>query len=119
MTLAFIVYLISVLESIKAFFITLSLFFALVAFVAVTPAMGYPSKPIKRKLLIYSLLVGFLSFGFGLVIPSEKSGYAIAAAYTTQIIAESPQAQEIGGKLLKVINGKLDETIKDQEGSKK
>ena len=46
-------------------------------------------------------------------LPSEKTAYLMVGAYATQKIAENDKVQETGGKVLKIINQKLDTYIDD------
>lgn len=45
------------------------------------------------------------------IIPSEKTMYAIVAAYGAQAVVQS----ETAGKVLKIVNGKLDEYLQEIE----
>ena len=46
-------------------------------------------------------------------IPTEKTAYMMVGAYATQKVAESGVVQETGGKVLTIINQKLDSYIED------
>lgn len=46
-------------------------------------------------------------------IPSERTMYVMAGAYAAQQVAENPNVQRLSGKVLTVIEGKLDEIIDD------
>lgn len=75
----------------------------------------------QRKLLKrfwkISLIVFVLSAIINILIPSEKTAYTMVGAYATQKIAEDSRTQEIGGKVLTIINQKLDSYV--EEGIKK
>lgn len=116
MTLAFVVYLISISEKISHFLTGVTAFSMFGAFV-VAFIGGLIIEKLPIKSVISLIVLAALSALLNSLIPTEKQGYAIAAAYATQTIAESPQAQEIGGKLLTVINQKLDNAI--EEGKQK
>lgn len=46
------------------------------------------------------------------ILPTEKTLYVMAGAYTAQKIAENPKAQQISDKVFKIIDQKLDELVK-------
>lgn len=45
------------------------------------------------------------------LLPSQKTAYMMVGAYATQKIAENDKVQETGGKVLTIINQKLDEYV--------
>lgn len=45
------------------------------------------------------------------ITPTPKTAYMMVGAYATQKVAESPEAKEVGTKLLMLINQKLDEEL--------
>lgn len=47
------------------------------------------------------------------IIPSEKTMYLMVGAYTAQKVAENPDVQRISGKVITVIEKKLDEYVDD------
>jgi hypothetical protein len=56
--------------------------------------------------------VGIFSVFVGVLIPSKQTIYMMAAAKVGQDIVASPETKEIGGKVLQLINQKLDEQLK-------
>lgn len=46
-------------------------------------------------------------------IPSKDTMYTMAAAYGVQTAAENPNVQRLAGKSLQVLEGKLDEYLKE------
>ena len=68
-------------------------------------SMGHVKTALK--IFIPSLLV--LTF-----LPTERTAYMMVGAYATQKVAESGVVQETGGKVLTIINQKLDQYV--QEG---
>lgn len=119
MELALVVWLISIAESLSRFlgficFASIVVCLSVLFFKSVT---FDDAKPIlaKTKLHIWLTLLAFVSGFTAVVLPTEKQGYIIAGAYITQKIAESGGVQEIGGKMLLLINQKLDEAIKSGE----
>jgi hypothetical protein len=71
-------------------------------------------EPIK---MVYKFsIVPLILFSFvGIVIPQSKTVYMMAAAKVGQDVATSPEAKEIGGKLMKLLNEKLDEQLKTEK----
>ncbi len=67
-------------------------------------------KPIFKRFIITVISLILVN----IIIPSQTTSYTMAAAYVTQTIAETPQAKEIGGKVLTIINAKLDEIIAEE-----
>ena len=47
------------------------------------------------------------------LLPTEKTAYMMVGAYATQKIAEDDRVQETGGKVLKIINQKLDTYVEE------
>lgn len=68
-------------------------------------AMGH----VKTALKVFLPAVLVLTF-----LPTEKTAYVMVGAYATQKVAQSGVVQETGGKVLTIINQKLDQYV--QEG---
>jgi beta-lactamase regulating signal transducer with metallopeptidase domain len=51
------------------------------------------------------------------LLPSEKTSYTMAGAYVAQKVVEDPRSAEIGNKVVKIINQRLDSYI--EEGIKR
>lgn len=49
------------------------------------------------------------------ITPTEKTAYVMIGAYATQQIATNSATVEVGGKVLKIINQKLDTYVADGE----
>ena len=47
------------------------------------------------------------------IVPSEKTMYTMVAAYAAQKVAEDPKVQQLSGKVLLLVEGKLDGYIAD------
>ena len=47
------------------------------------------------------------------LLPTEKTAYMMVGAYATQKIAENDKVHETGGKVLKIINQKLDQYVEE------
>lgn len=61
------------------------------------------------------LILSVLSMVACIIIPNEKTIYLMMGTKTIEDIARSPEAKEISGKILKVINEKLNDQIKDKK----
>ena len=48
-----------------------------------------------------------------IIIPSQKTAYMMVGAYATQRVAENPKVQDMSGKVLTIIEQKLDGYIED------
>lgn len=66
----------------------------------------------KKACALMSIPV-FLGF-LAIVIPSEKAIYMMAGVESAQRIAEKPETKEIGEKILKILNQKLDDALEDK-----
>lgn len=124
MEFAFIVYLVSILDSLREGLGGFAFLGVVVGgiVVAVSYIIGDPEFPKPLRVLGYAaFFIGIFSGIARMILPTEKAGYVIAGAYATQKIVENPNVQEIGGKVLAVINQKLDKTISEgvEEANKK
>ena len=106
MELALLVYLISLLPSIGAAAIFISIFGG----AALTFLWGAVliEDLFKSRLwpTIFTLIWVFWAF-VAMLIPSEKTAYLMVGAYATQKIAEAPKTQELGAEVLKIIELKI------------
>ena len=59
------------------------------------------------------LKVFILSAVLATLLPTEKTAYMMVGAYATQKIAENDKVQETGGKVLQIINQKLDQYVEE------
>lgn len=106
MELALLVYLISLLSSIGAAALFISIFGG-VALVFLWGAFIFDDF-FKSRLwptIFTSIWVFWVSVA--VVIPSEKTAYLMVGAYATQKIAEAPKTQELGAEVLKIIELKI------------
>lgn len=129
MDLAILVYAISVLSSIKALFVL----FAFVIFCLVSILICYTlleheissyenenSKEHKRTcrkdtvMKIKNLvIIGIIVSVSVALLPSEKTSYIMVAAYATQKVAEDQRTAVLSGKVLEIIENKLDSYLDD------
>ena len=106
MELAILVYLISLLSSIgaAAVFVSISGGIALIFLWGAVLI----DELFKSRLwpAIFTLIWVFWAF-VAMFIPSEKTAYLMVGAYATQKIAEAPKTQELGAEVLKIIELKI------------
>jgi xanthine/uracil permease len=132
MTLAFLIYLIQFLSSLQVLFAVLaSVCLATAAVLGVcwsdvstkdefnedgTKRMNArlaKANSYLKRMRFYGG-IGLTLVVVAILIPSQRTAYMMAGGYVTQKIAESPAAAEIGNKVLKIINAKLDVMINDE-----
>jgi hypothetical protein len=111
MELALLVYGIGLLSNIYNFlcgFMFLSLGLGFFYFMASTDS--YDSKKnhywnMAKRWGAISLSVAFVIA----ILPSEKTAYTMVGAYAAQKVAENEKVQQLSGKVLKIIEQKLDD----------
>ncbi len=106
MELALLVYLISLLPSIGAAAIIISILGG-VALIFLWGAVLIDDFFNSRLWpIIFTLIWVFWAF-VAMLIPSEKTAYLMIGAYAAQKIAEAPKTQELGAEVLKIIEPKI------------
>jgi hypothetical protein len=65
-------------------------------------------KIFKRALIVFPIAL-FLP----VLVPSEKTAYTMVGAYAAQKVAENPEVKNISGKVITIINQKLDQIVDD------
>lgn len=132
MTLALIVYLIYSLSAIHLF-LKVGLFIAvmtlIVTFVIRLAREDYSwyfnrdgtlKDEIKAfrnmidKSIKYSSIIAIILSFFITIIPSERTAWMMVGAYTGQKIAENEKVQQLSGKVVTIIENKLDDYINEQ-----
>lgn len=116
MELVWLVYLISVLGSLKPI---LQVFLTMSTMAALTMWFVILIDPrIKTKIAwIWSVSAVVLSL-ITVVVPSEKTAYLMVSAYATQKIAEMPETKELAADVLTIIQRKVKQYAAE-EGVKK
>jgi hypothetical protein len=113
MDLALLVYGISLLSGFKSFFI----FLGILSVLAILGNVFYYSdycdggteqakKTISRMWL--GFWVSIVSMIMLIFIPTEKTAYTMVGAYAAQKVAENDKVQQMSGKVLTIIEQKLD-----------
>ena len=74
-----------------------------------------------KKTLKWSVVVLLLASFIQILIPNEKTAYTMVGAYAAQKVVENEKVAQMSGKVLKVIEQKLDSYIDDgiEEAKKK
>ena len=126
MDLALLVYAISLLPSLSSFFVSLVAGLGLVSIgmLFYLGDAGYRSyyneaenaahadTATKCKKWLWRNLWLSLTFCLVLVfLPKEKTAYMMVGAYTAQKIAQDPKVEQVGAKVLTIINQKLDSYV--------
>lgn len=135
MTLAFLIYLIQFLNSLKFLVCVLGIVSGFIAFIYLImtgETNSHETIQISEKANGSGAMVSyhkrsryFSNFKFfaitaasfitvSICIPSDRTAYMMAGGYVAQTIAQSPASAEIGNKILKIINVKLDTMINDE-----
>jgi len=119
MDLALLVYAISLLGPVDgALTFVNAVILTLVAiglFAALVNAVDYTGEFwqwFKSKLVWMVAIFCFIG-AIKTLIPSEKTAYVMVGAYTAQQIAQNPKVEQVGAKVLTIINQKLDTYVEE------
>lgn len=120
MELALVIYFIGILPSIdKMCGIFIAISFGLILFTAFFTALEGSSifEFTKRHTTFMYTLFGmmFMATLTTVAIPSEKTMYMMAGAYATQQVYQSEEARQLGSKLVKLIDKKMEQYIDEAE----
>ena len=118
MDLALLVYVISLLKSIGTFFFIIT---AVCVLSLIANAIYYSdycndgSESAKSTIsrMWKSFWFAVLSCWVVILIPSEKTAYTMVGAYAAQKVAENDKVQQMSGKVLTIIEQKLDGYIEE------
>jgi len=105
MELALFVYLAGVVGNVGGVFVAIAIISAVIAFICGAVAINADKSFIKPFYI--SLCVLLFSAFTAALLPSEKTMYLMAGAYTTQAVAQST----VGQKTVELIEQKLDEEL--------
>lgn len=125
MDLALLVYAISLLHGISTFFVALILVCGAVGIGNFIYWIDYSNSKEReegvRKRLWKAFWVGVISAWVLIIIPTEKTAYTMVGAYAAQKVAENDKVQQMSGKVLTIIEQKLDSIIDEgvEEAKKK
>lgn len=97
----------------------LSVFFGISAAIGIVGGIGAAAFcsdfDIKTKIPMALIIAGVLSAPISILLPSKQTIYMMAAAKVGQDIVTAPETKEVGGKLLKLLNQKLDEQLSEKK----
>ena len=121
MDLALLVYGISLLHGIGTFFVSLVIICACIAlangiyWIDISAYRDdYEKKVVGIKSRVWKCFwVGVASAWMLILLPTEKTAYTMVGAYAAQKVAESDKVQQMSGKVLTIIEQKLDGYITD------
>lgn len=129
MELAFLVYFISLLDSMTGVFFALAFTSVVLAFAYLMTSADYHSKYTngyvsKDKVELFKtktartwkwfkiwLGMSVAFFMFANFIPSQKTAYMMVSAYAAQKVAENPKTIELSSKVIKIIEANLDRYV--------
>ena len=127
MDLALLVYGISLLHGIGGFFFMSAFgsamafgFFAMWKFTETDEKYYHDDKENKRRVangvmctkwMKTFFITGIISAWALILIPTEKTAYTMVGAYAAQKVAENDKVQQMSGKVLAIIEQKLDSYI--------
>ena len=105
MELALFVYLAGIVGKVGGVFVAIAIISAVIAFICGAVAIDVDTSFMKPFYI--SLCVLLFSAFTAALLPSEKTMYLIAGAYTTQAVAQST----VGQKTVELIEQKIDEEL--------
>jgi hypothetical protein len=115
MSAMWIIYLADVVGGLSTLIIFCGIFLLMAIFplfMFMVEIMDKDAERTTKKIMLLFAAVGIFSVFVGVLIPSKQTIYMMAAAKVGQDIVASPETKEIGGKVLQLINQKLDEQLK-------
>lgn len=120
MELSLLVYLISVLGNlipvlgfITAVGLLFSGFASIVFFFARAENAKETTLALIKRVFTVTMTVACVAGFLNIFLPNEKTAYIMLGAYATQKVAEDPRTQELGNKVIKIVNSKMDQYIED------
>lgn len=117
MDLALLVYAISLLQPIDAALsfvnVSIVILVATGSFCALINAVDYSGAFWKwfRAKLVWLVVLFCVVGAIKTFIPKEKTAYMMVGAYTAQKIAQDPKVEQVGAKVLTILNQKLDSYV--------
>lgn len=116
MSLAWVIYFAGVAESVSkltGFIAVMSfifLIFGVCAAYPVTEEFKLKPRSVIKGLICWTIMTVFLSL-LSVAIPDKTTVYLMAGTRVAEDIVKSPEVKEINGKILTIINQKLDSII--------
>lgn len=126
MDLALLVYAISLLQGIGAFFVAVNMAcgaWIVGNFIYWIDSYGPSAEKVAgiKKRMWNAVWVAVAASWVLILLPTEKTAYTMVGAYAAQKVVENDKVQAMSGKVLTIIEQKLDGIIEDgaQEAEKK
>lgn len=69
------------------------------------------NRALSARILKWSFITSVILAFILVFIPTQKTAYTMVGAYAAQKVAQNEKVQETGGKVLTIINQKLDQYI--------
>lgn len=113
MELALLIWVISILERLSALTGLFSIFLFIVLVLLLMAKTE--SVSVKNYWLWITGSACTLLLLVSTLLPSERTAYVMVGAYAAQRVAEDPKVQQMSGKVLRVIELKLDEYVTEAE----
>ena len=110
MELIGLLYLADVATYISVFIFVLGL---IVSFISLTGIADIPSSEEIRRKLVVIFIRGAALILLSILVPSQKVIYAYAGLTVVKEISTRPEVSEMYSKVIKIVNEKLDEQIKE------
>ncbi len=120
-SLAFWFYAIDVADALNGFFRFAAIVAGLGSVLAVLIALGMTDQNCNenewrtwRRCVTLAAVIFFPSLLLTIIIPQEKTLYMMLGAKTAQDIVANPKVQQVGGKVMDLINKKLETLASDE-----
>lgn len=113
MDLAILVWLISILGGITVIF---GITAGIMGICSIIALVAWIDECLNESLFSYLrwfIPIGLFCLLMAIIIPSQKTAYMMVGAYATQKVAENPKVQDMSGKVLTIIEQRLDGYIND------
>jgi hypothetical protein len=122
MTLAFLVYLASLIGSLFVFFLVLAVFSFFMNLISMANLgeswRSEANLSLWRKRRNLSFWLCITCFVFIVFLPTQKTMYVMAGAYAAQKVYESPEAARISSKVVAIVEKQLDDILNEKVGNK-
>lgn len=120
MNIVFLIYIASIVDSLRAFFMIICAIFTVITFFIVivntdadfeklfSSAKNLTMK-IAKRFALFAAIFGFLS----VITPTERQVYYMSAAYVGMTVTNNITSSQEFNKIRLIINSKMDEYIKE------
>lgn len=118
MTIAILVYLVGLLPNLIVFLYCLGMTCGAIAYMSVFYSLLEKGKIIFSRVVIFSAIVCFFSFGLKVFIPSEKTAWLMLGGYAVQTAYESEEGQQYRKLIHKKVQEALGDTVEQVKKEK-